>query len=346
METLIGDEVKNLLSKSKDTWLITGVAGFIGSNLLETLLLEKQNVRGFDNYLTGSKDNLLQVRQKVGEDLWSNFRMFEGDIRNLDNCMKACNGVDYVLHQAALGSVPRSFENPGLTNEINIGGFLNMLIAAKSCHVKVFVYASSSAVYGDQADSPKVEHRIGNLLSPYAVSKRANELYSKMYSLVDGVQTVGLRYFNVFGPRQDPMGAYAAVIPRWIDCLINNKEIFINGDGQISRDFCYVQNVVDANILSALNISKTISGKIFNIAVGESTTLNQLKNLINESICELSSGGEIKDLNVIYREARKGDIQHSLADITKAKKFLNYVPRFNISDGMMQTVKWFMNRKT
>jgi UDP-N-acetylglucosamine 4-epimerase len=322
------------------TWLVTGVAGFIGSNLLEALLLLNQKVVGLDNFSTGYQHNLDDVEALVNPEQWSRFRFIEGDIRNLEDCQKACSGVDFVLHEAALGSVPRSLENPIATNEVNISGFLNMLVAARDANVARFVYAASSSTYGDHPSLPKVEDQIGKPLSPYAVTKYANELYAEVFSRCYGFHSIGLRYFNVFGKRQNPDGAYAAVISKWIAALSKNEEIFINGDGETSRDFCYIDNVAQMNLLAATTNDHLAVNQIYNVAVGEQTTLNQVFSLLSSSlfVCGLKYSKKPYFLNF-----REGDVRHSLADISKAQKLLGYIPREKFVNGISKTIEWHRN---
>ena len=334
------EDIKKALQKNKYTWLITGVAGFIGSNLLESLLTNNQCVIGIDNFETGHQDNIDDVKQSVSSSQWKNFTFHEIDIFDYTELENVFNDVDFVLHQAALGSVPRSISDPKRTNEVNISGFLNVLNIAKENLVKGFIFATSSSVYGDHKTLPKKENCIGNPLSPYAITKLTNELYAKTFSEHYGFKSVGLRYFNVFGKRQDPHGAYAAVVPRWIKSMIDNNEIYINGDGSTTRDFCYIENAIDANILSALKIQEmTNSFEVMNIAVGESNDLNKLFELIysimakNEVCC---------DKKLSYRNFRPGDIKDSLADISKAKKLINYYPRYNLKEGLKECIPWYI----
>jgi UDP-N-acetylglucosamine 4-epimerase len=387
---------QNLLANPK-TWLITGVAGFIGSNLLEKLLKLNQSVIGLDNFSTGHHHNLDDVKNSVTTEQWHRFKFIEGDIREAETCQNVFkvtgqanehstersseqpanqstqNAIDYVLHQAALGSVPRSIENPIATNQSNIDGFLNMLVAARDANVKRFVYAASSSTYGDHPDLPKVENKIGKPLSPYAVTKLVNELYADVFARTYGIETVGLRYFNVFGPRQDPNGAYAAVIPRWIAAMMQNKPVYINGDGQTSRDFCFVDNAVQANILAvtadisgiATN-SKEVVSEVYNVAYSGRTTLNELFTGIKKSLeaiyantekvntladktqttsqndIDNATGIAIKD--PVFRDFRAGDIRHSQADISKARSHLEYEPSHDIYTGLVETVKWFFEK--
>ncbi|HBB2498849.1 TPA: NAD-dependent epimerase/dehydratase family protein, partial [Escherichia coli] len=304
---------KNLLT-SKKKWLITGVAGFIGSNLLEQLLKLDQDVVGLDNFSTGHQHNLDLVKELVTPEQWSRFKFIKGDIRNLEDCRAACFEAQYILHQAALGSVPRSIKDPIGTNENNITGFLNMLVAANEQKVKRFVYAASSSTYGTHPSLPKVEDTIGDPLSPYAVTKYVNELYAGVFSRTYGLESVGLRYFNVFGPRQDPNGAYAAVIPKWVASILNDEVIYINGDGSTSRDFCYIDNAVQANLLAATTLQPDAVNTIYNVAVGQQTSLNELYKYIVDELVRY--GVEINSNNLKYRDFREGDVKHSLANIS------------------------------
>lgn len=331
------DEVKADLKANPKIWLITGVAGFIGSNLLETLLKLDQTVVGLDNFATGYQHNLDEVETLVTEKQWARFRFIEGDIRNLEDCREAVKGVDYVLHQAALGSVPRSIEDPIATNQANIDGFLNMLVAAKDEKVSSFTYAASSSTYGDHPDLPKVEDKIGNPLSPYAVTKYVNELYAGVFARTYSFKTVGLRYFNVFGPRQDPNGAYAAVIPKWTAAMIKGGVVYINGDGETSRDFCFVANAIQANLLAA-TASETSKDQVYNIACNSRTSLNQLFTAI--SAC-LASMNVLKTASPEYRSFRAGDVKHSQADISKAYNELGYSPAYDVSQGLREAIIWY-----
>lgn len=323
----------------KQCWLVTGAAGFIGSNLVEALLRGGQEVVALDNFSTGFKRNLDEVRGLVGPGIWKNFRLFDGDIRNLETCRAALSGVGHVLHQAGLGSVPRSLADPVATNEVNVTGFLNMLECARQAQVKSFVYAASSSTYGDEPGLPKIEDRIGNPLSPYAVSKLVNELYAQVYRRCYGFRATGLRYFNVFGPRQDPNGAYAAVIPKWTAAMIGNEDVVINGDGETSRDFCFVQNAVQANIKAAL-APEAAHGEVYNVAVGGRTTLNELFELLQ---------GELAHLQIHYkkpprREAfRAGDVRHSQADISKAAGMIGYEPSHTVAAGIHAAMPWYVS---
>jgi UDP-N-acetylglucosamine 4-epimerase len=333
------ETLKNQLQFKQHTWLITGVAGFIGSNLLEALLQLNQKVVGLDNFSTGHQRNLDEVQSLVTPAQWQNFRFKQADICNLDDCQKACSCVDYVLHQAALGSVPRSVQDPITTNAANINGFLNMLVAAQNAKVKRFVYAASSSTYGDHPGLPKVEDQIGKPLSPYAVTKYVNELYAGVFGINYGLQSIGLRYFNVFGPRQDPEGAYSAVIPKWIASMIKGESVYINGDGETSRDFCYIANVVQANLLAANTDNKAAMNQVYNIGVGDRTTLNVLYEQMKQNLT--STYPHLKDAKAIYREFRPGDVQHSLASIDKAKLLLGYEPTQNIEKGLRLAMAWY-----
>ncbi|WP_281199466.1 NAD-dependent epimerase/dehydratase family protein [Acinetobacter johnsonii] len=327
------------LEQAPKTWLITGVAGFIGSNLLETLLKLNQNVVGLDNFATGHQHNLDEVQSLVKPDQWANFKFYEGDIRNFEDCQKACGRVDYVLHQAALGSVPRSIADPITTNTANITGFLNMLTAARDADVKSFTYAASSSTYGDHPALPKVEENIGKPLSPYAVTKYVNELYAEVFARTYGFKTIGLRYFNVFGKRQDPNGAYAAVIPKWTAAMIASDDVFINGDGETSRDFCFIENTVEANILAATTQNDEAKNQVYNVAVGDRTTLNDLFNAIKAA---LNENGVTYTKEPVYRDFRVGDVRHSQANVEKIKKLLDYDPKFLIFQGIKKAMPWYI----
>lgn len=339
------EKLKERLKKNQNTWLITGVAGFIGSNLLEKLLILNQKVIGLDNFDTGYQYNIDQAirdaNKTCDKDLSNNFEFINGDIKNLNDCKKACDGVDYVLHQAALGSVPRSIEDPINTNKANIDGFLNILVASKDSKVKGFVYATSSSTYGDYPGLPKVEDKTGKPLSPYAVTKTVNELYANVFANTYGFKTIGLRYFNVYGKRQDPNSSYAAVIPKWISAILNNEEIFINGDGETSRDFCYISDTVQINILAAMTKNKDATNQIYNVALNKRTSLKELYEIIENRIIEKTKGLKKKD--PIYRDFRDGDVRHSQANIDKARKLLNYDPKYLISDGMDKAIDWYIN---
>lgn len=327
------------LRQAPQTWLVTGVAGFIGSNLLETLLKLDQRVVGLDNFTTGHQRNLDEVQSLVSPAQWGNFKFIQGDIRQLADCQKACVGVDYVLHEAALGSVPRSLADPLATNDTNITGFLNMLLAARDAKVQSFTYAASSSTYGDHPALPKVEENIGNPLSPYAVTKYVNELYASVFARSYGFKTIGLRYFNVFGPRQDPNGAYAAVIPKWTDALLKGETVYINGDGETSRDFCFVANAVQANLLAACSPEEA-RDQVYNVAVGDRTTLNQLYFHLRHNLSNRSP--HIDESTPVYRDFRAGDVRHSLADISKGRNLMGYCPTHRISDGLREAIEWYV----
>lgn len=331
-------ELKEYLFDNQSTWLVTGVAGFIGSNLLENLLNLNQKVVGLDNFATGHQYNLDEVRSAVSEQKWQNFKFIEGDIRNLSACQAACLSVDYVLHQAALGSVPRSIKDPIATNDTNIVGFLNMLVAARDAKVKSFTYAASSSTYGDHPALPKVEEYIGKPLSPYAVTKYVNELYADVFARTYGFKAIGLRYFNVFGRRQDPNGAYAAVIPKWAAAMIQGDELFINGDGETSRDFCFVENAVQANLLAA-TAGDNAKNEVYNVAVGDRTTLNNLFYALQVALAE---EGKPYHKNPVYRDFRAGDVRHSQADINKSAKKLGYSPEYQILEGIRIAMPWYL----
>lgn len=346
-------QLKIRLASEQHTWLITGVAGFIGSNLLETLLKLNQRVVGLDNFATGHQRNLDEVQSLVSVEQWTNFNFILGDIRNLEDCQRAMlfapspeNSlpVEYVLHQAALGSVPRSVANPIATNETNISGFLNMLVAARDAKVKRFVYAASSSTYGDHPGLPKVEDRIGKPLSPYAVTKYVNELYADVFARTYGFNTIGLRYFNVFGPRQDPGGAYAAVIPKWVASMIKDEPIFINGDGETSRDFCFIENVRQINLLAATSENPEAANQVYNVAVGDRTTLNELYEQLHHNL--LPSYPHLQGVKPVYRDFRAGDVRHSLADISKATLSLGYQPTHRIGEGLKVAMEWYVQHVT
>lgn len=332
-------KIEDALSSKSETWLITGVAGFIGSNLLEALLKLNQKVVGLDNFATGHQANLDEVKESVSAEQWSAFTFVEGDICEPETCVEVVKGVDHVLHQAALGSVPRSIKDPITTNNTNISGFINMLVAAKDANVRSFTYAASSSTYGDHPALPKIEENIGNPLSPYAVTKYVNELYAQVFARTYGFKSIGLRYFNVFGKRQDPNGAYAAVIPKWTAAMINDEPLYINGDGETSRDFCFIENVLQMNILAAQS-DASARDQVYNVAVGDRTTLKQLftvlKNALNENGVSYNKEPEYKDF-------RAGDVRHSQADITKAKTRLGYEPQFSISEGILKAMPWYVN---
>jgi UDP-N-acetylglucosamine 4-epimerase len=351
------DLLQSRLVNEPHTWLVTGVAGFIGSNLLETLLKLNQRVVGLDNFSTGHQRNLDEVQALVSPGQWSNFQFMQGDIRTLDDCRSAMAfrhsregggpgpasslPVEYVLHQAALGSVPRSLEDPITTNSVNISGFLNMLVAARDAKVKSFTYAASSSTYGDHPALPKVEENIGRPLSPYAVTKYVNELYAGVFARCYGLDTIGLRYFNVFGQRQDPNGAYAAVIPKWTAALLAGETVYINGDGETSRDFCYVANAVEANLLAATAQGGALN-QVYNVAVSDRTTLNRLFDMLRDN---LAGKGEVGKVAPAYREFRPGDVRHSQADIGKAKRLLGYAPAHGLAEGIAKAMPWYVKHQ-
>ncbi len=330
-------EVTASLQTDPKVWLVTGCAGFIGSNLLETLLSMGQKVVGLDNFATGHQYNLDEVQKTVTPGQWANFSFQEGDIRDLDACRKAVKGVNYVLHQAALGSVPRSLQDPITTNSVNIDGFLNMLVAARDEEVQSFVYAASSSTYGDHEALPKVEENIGRPLSPYAVTKYVNELYADVFTRSYGFGSIGLRYFNVFGKRQDPNGAYAAVIPKWVAAMIRGEDVVVNGDGETSRDFCFIENVVQANILAALAQPEGIN-QVYNVAFNARTSLTELFEYLAKA---LGNNGIVYDKPPVYSDFRAGDVRHSQADISKAKQLLGYEPVHNIVQGLEVSMPWY-----
>lgn len=337
-------EILNELSNAPKTWLVTGVAGFIGSNLLETLLKNNQKVIGLDNFSTGHQHNFDQVQALVSPEQWKNYTFIEGDIRSPETCVKACTGVDYVLHQAALGSVPRSLIDPITTNENNISGFLNMLVAAKDCQVKRFVYAASSSTYGDHPDLPKEEDKIGSPLSPYAVTKLVNELYAEVFEKTYNFKAIGLRYFNIFGQRQDPEGAYAAVIPKWVASLLKGEPVYINGDGETSRDFCYIDNVMQINILAATTDNEDATNQVYNVALNHRTSLTELFYFIQDKL--KTRVPDLKDSKPIYQDFRAGDVRHSQADISKAEKLLGYQPSHVIDEGLEEAMDWYVKDLT
>jgi UDP-N-acetylglucosamine/UDP-N-acetylgalactosamine 4-epimerase len=339
------EQLQEHLKDNQSTWLVTGVAGFIGSNLLEKLLILNQKVVGLDNFDTGHQHNIDQAiedaNDATGKDLSNNFKFINGDIREIEDCKQACDGVDYVLHQAALGSVPRSIEDPINTNRANIDGFLNMLVASKDASVKRFVYAASSSTYGDHPDLPKVEDKIGSPLSPYAVTKVVNELYANVFAKTYNFKAIGLRYFNIFGKRQDPNGAYAAVIPKWVAAILNKEDVYINGDGETSRDFCYIDNTVQVNLLAATTDNNEAIDQVYNVALNNRTSLNKLYQMIEEGLIQRTQGLEKKE--PIYRDFRAGDVRHSQANIIKAEVFLGYQAKYKISEGLDRSLKWYID---
>jgi UDP-N-acetylglucosamine 4-epimerase len=334
--------IKAELHAQPRTWLLTGVAGFIGSNILEALLKLNQKVVGLDNFATGHQKNLDEVKRSVTDAQWENFSFTEGDIRDPEACQRACKDVDYVLHQAALGSVPRSIADPLTTNAVNIDGFLNMLVAARDNKVQSFTYAASSSTYGDHPGLPKVEDVIGKPLSPYAVTKYVNELYADVFARTYGLRAVGLRYFNVFGKRQDPDGVYAAVIPKWTASLLQGEKVMINGDGETSRDFCYVDNAVQANILAA-TANEDATNQVYNVAFGDRTTLNELYRMIRDKLAQQFP--KLSDVQPGYREFRSGDVRHSQADISKAQRLLGYCPTHRIDQGIAEAMGWYVSER-
>jgi UDP-N-acetylglucosamine 4-epimerase len=336
------ENLKTRLREDPKTWLVTGAAGFIGSNLVEALLALNQRVVGLDNLSTGYRRNLDQVRELVFAEQWDRFRFIEGDVRNLEDCRRASEEANYVLHHAALGSVPRSINDPIATNESNVTGFLNMLVVACDVRVRRFVYAASSSTYGDHKALPKVEDRIGNPLSPYAVSKYVNELYAGVFARTYNMKVVGLRYFNVFGSRQDPNGAYAAVIPRWFGNFLKGEPCAINGDGETSRDFSYIENIVQANLLAAVVPDEGVTNQVYNIAVGTRTTLNELYVLIRNSLLRVRPDlSYLSGLEPVYRPFRPGDVRHSQADIRKAAHLLEYQPTHSVRQGLDEAAGWY-----
>jgi len=358
------EQVQTELSQNPQTWLVTGVAGFIGSHLLETLLKLNQRVVGLDNFATGHQQNLDEVQTLVTPEQWANFHFIQGDIRQLSDCQWAMTWldsvgdypcgrsqdsdaipVDHVLHQAALGSVPRSLGDPIATNETNITGFLNMLVAARDAKVKSFTYAASSSTYGDHTALPKVEDHIGKPLSPYAVTKYVNELYANVFARSYDFNTIGLRYFNVFGPRQDPNGAYAAVIPKWTASLLKGEPVYINGDGETSRDFCYVANAVQANLLAATATTPEALNQVYNVALGDRTSLNELfkdlRDTLKSTVVESEARQSITP-SPTYRNFREGDVRHSQADISKARRLLSYAPIHAIKQGIQLAMPWYV----
>ncbi|UOD29254.1 SDR family oxidoreductase [Massilia violaceinigra] len=333
-------QVLSDLRQTRRHWLITGVAGFVGSNLLETLLKLGQRVTGLDNLMTGYRANLAQVRAVVPSSAWANFDFIEGDIRCLDSCRRACQGVDVVLHQAALGSVGRSIADPILTSDVNLIGFLNVLVAARDARVRRVVYAASSATYGDHPDLPKVEEHIGRPLSPYALTKHVNEVYAEMFARCYALDAIGLRYFNVFGPRQDPRGEYAAVIPQWFYAMIHNHPLHINGDGDSSRDFCFVDNVVQANLLAALVGDTAAVNQVYNVAVNARTSLNELYAMMHALLA--GRFAHLQDYKPEYGAFRAGDVRHSQADISKAARLLGYQPTHRLEQGLREALDWYV----
>jgi len=334
--------LESSLVRSPHRWLVTGAAGFIGSHLVEKLLCLGQSVVGLDNFATGYRSNLEDVRANVGTEKWARFEFHEGDIADLETCRRLCRHIDFVLHQAALGSVPRSVADPVVSNRANVDGFLNMLVASRDSGVRRFVYAASSSTYGDHPGLPKTEDRIGSPLSPYAVTKYVNELYADVFGCTYDMDSIGLRYFNVFGPRQDPMGAYAAVIPRWFEALCRGDAPQINGDGETSRDFCFIDNTVQANLLAA-TAAGNAGNEVYNVAVGGRTSLNQLFSAILELVSERDAA--VAGIQPVYKDFREGDVRHSQADIDKARRLLGYEPSHTVEQGLAETAHWFFSRQ-
>jgi len=328
------------LKSNQRRWCVTGAAGFIGSNLVEFLLSHNLSVVGLDNFATGHRHNLDQVQLLLSEAAWKNFSFIDGDIRDRDTCQSACESVDFVLHQAALGSVPRSLEEPLITNEVNVSGFLNMLVAGRDHKVESFVYAASSSTYGDSPGLPKQEDIIGNPLSPYAVTKYVNELYASVFQSCYGFRATGLRYFNIFGQRQDPEGAYAAVIPKWVASMLKGEQVYINGKGDTSRDFCYVDNAVEANILAALTDNPEASGQVYNVALNDQTSLVELHTAIRKAIEDRLPDLAINEPQ--FRDYRAGDVLHSRANITKARDLLGYDPKYKVEKGLEISMDWYI----
>lgn len=333
------EEFKDELRANPRRWLVTGGAGFIGSNLVEHLLRLNQSVVCLDNFATGHRRNLDALKKGFNASQWARFSFIEGDIRLMNVCRDACDGVDYVLHQAALGSVPRSVKDPNTSNEANVTGFLNMIVAARDAQVQRFVYASSSSVYGDHPDLPKVEDKIGNVLSPYAATKKFNEIYADIFARTYNFRTVGLRYFNVFGPRQDPDGAYAAVIPKWVAAILKRQDVAIFGDGETSRDFCFIENVVQANLLAAAATSDEATNQVYNVAVGGRTSLNELYQAIQAGLRKRDPN--LPEQKPKYQDFRVGDVRHSLANIDKARRLLGYEPTHTIEQGLELALDWY-----
>lgn len=333
------EQIHRNLIRAPGKWLITGVAGFIGSNLLEALLRLNQTVVGIDNFSTGYQRNLREVESRITREQWRRFRLIEGDISDIKLCKKVCTAMDYVLHEAALGSVPASIENPEACHRANVTGFLNVLIAARDAKVNRLVYASSSAVYGDNPDLPKTEDKVGAVLSPYAASKAMGEIYATAFKRAYGLESIGLRYFNVFGPRQDPEGAYAAVIPKWLAALLKRQKTYINGDGETTRDFCYIENVVQANLLAATTGRTAAVNQVYNIAFGTRMTLNELFQILQKMSRKLDP--DLPAQKPIYRDFRPGDVRHSVADIRKARELLGYHPSHNVEQGLGEALNWY-----
>lgn len=339
---VLAEPLRRAVAERRRRWLVTGAAGFIGSHLVETLLALGQEVTGLDNFATGSRDNLEEVQRAVGDEAWRRYRFVEGDIVDLATCRAVCAGTEAVLHQAALGSVPRSIENPIATHAANATGFVNVLSAAREAGVQRIVYASSSSVYGDDPGLPKVEDAVGRPLSPYAATKRIDELYAEAFARCYGMELIGLRYFNVFGARQEPEGPYAAVIPRWARSMLGGTPVTVFGDGESSRDFCFVANAVQANLRAALVERGDAIGQVYNLAVGERTTLNALYTTLRELLAQIL--GEVPDAARVREDFRPGDVRHSLADIGKARRLLGYEPTHDLRAGLRATLPWYVAR--
>ena len=333
------EKIKSALKAESHTWLVTGAAGFIGSHLVETLLKLNQNVVGLDNFATGKQENLEDIKKGATPEQWNSFQFVEGDIADLNTCEQVCEGVDYVVHQGALGSVPRSIENPLASHRSNDIGMINMLVASRDAKVLRFVYASSSSVYGDDPELPKVEDHIGKALSPYAATKLANEIYAEVFARCYGLQAIGLRYFNVFGARQDPNGAYAAVIPQWVSNILRREQVYVNGTGETSRDFCYIDNVVQVNLLAAVTSEKRAINQVYNVAVNDRTSLNDLFVIIRDLLQKRDP--ELQVASPEHRDFRKGDVMHTLADIRKSKTLLGYEPTHSLRQGLEAAIDWY-----
>lgn len=336
------EQVQENLKRRPHAWLVTGAAGFIGSHLVHALLKLDQRVVGLDNLSSGSRSNLMQVKAALSDSEWRNFRFLHGDIHALDMCRQACRGIDYVLHQAAVGGAARSVADPIFANQNNVSGFVNLLVAARGAGIARFVHAGSAAVYGDNASIPNVEEHAGRPLSPYAVTKLIDEMYADVFARCYGLPWIGLRYFNIFGPRQDPNGPYAAVIPAWIAAMIRNEVVHIFGDGESTRDFCYVDNVVRANLLAATIDDAAAVNQVYNIGMGCRTTLNELFETIRSLMEERFI--HVRELKPVYRELRRGDIAHSQADISKAQRLLGYFPNWRLNPGLARTIDWYASR--
>lgn len=337
------NDILNAIKSNTNAWLVTGAAGFIGSHLVEELLRANQKVVGLDNFSTGFKQNLDKIESAVSSSQWKNFCFIEADIADLAACQYACENVDYILHQAALASVPASMDDPIKAHDVNVTGFINILTAARDQGVRRVVYASSSAVYGEGKELPKTEEKISDPISPYAANKYMNEVYAKTFSHCFGLETVGLRYFNVFGPRQDPNGAYAAVIPKWLEAMLQKKPAYIYGDGESTRDFIFVKDVVRANLLAALTDAPGALNQAYNIGLGNQITLNQLFNLLSELLSEHLHTQQVRAPR--YEVAREGDIRHSYANVRKTKELLEFSPKFSLKEGLRENIKWYADKQ-